>query len=50
MSKEKPEEIFPVFDQIINRQDKEKLLKQKAKVIWLTGLFRLGQNNYWRIA
>ncbi len=43
MSKEKPEEIFPVFDQIINRQDKEKLLKQKAKVIWLTGLSGSGK-------
>ena len=36
-------QIFPVFDQIINRKDKEKLLKQKAKVIWLTGLSGSGK-------
>jgi len=43
MSEEKPKEIFPVFDQIINRSDKEKLLKQRAKVIWLTGLSGSGK-------
>ncbi|NJO90970.1 MAG: adenylyl-sulfate kinase [Chloroflexia bacterium] len=43
MSKAEPKEIFPVFDQIINRRDKEKLLRQKAKVIWLTGLSGAGK-------
>lgn len=43
MSKEHSKEIYPVFDQIINRSDKEKLLKQKAKVIWLTGLSGAGK-------
>ncbi|MDF1547210.1 MAG: adenylyl-sulfate kinase [Bacteroidales bacterium] len=43
MSKDHSEEIYPVFDQIINRSDKEKLLKQKAKVIWLTGLSGAGK-------
>ncbi|RLD65705.1 MAG: adenylyl-sulfate kinase [Bacteroidetes bacterium] len=43
MSKENPNQIFPVFDQIINRKDKETLLKQKAKVIWLTGLSGSGK-------
>ena len=37
------ENIFPVFEQIINRAQKEKLLKQKAKVIWLTGLSGSGK-------
>lgn len=36
-------EIFPVFDQIVSRKDKETLLKQKAKVIWLTGLSGSGK-------
>lgn len=36
-------QIFPVFDQIINREDKESLLKQKAKVVWLTGLSGSGK-------
>ncbi len=43
MSKENLNQIFPVFDQIINRKDKEKLLKQNAKVIWLTGLSGSGK-------
>lgn len=43
MNKENQNQIFPVFDQIINRKDKEKLLKQKAKVIWLTGLSGSGK-------
>lgn len=43
MKKENNNQIFPVFDQIINREDKEKLLKQKAKVIWLTGLSGSGK-------
>lgn len=43
MSKDHSEEIYPVFDQIINRSDKEKLLNQKAKVIWLTGLSGAGK-------
>jgi adenylylsulfate kinase len=29
---------FPIIDQIIQRQEKERFLSQRAKVIWLTGL------------
>jgi len=43
MNTEKSQHIYPVFDQIINRADKEKLLNQKAKVIWLTGLSGAGK-------
>ena len=32
------ENIFPVFDKIISKEKKEKLLNQKGKVVWLTGL------------
>jgi len=36
-------EIFPVFDKIISKKQKETLLKQNAKVIWLTGLSGSGK-------
>jgi adenylylsulfate kinase len=35
--------LHPVFKQILNRPDKEKLLNQKAKVIWMTGLSGAGK-------
>ncbi len=35
--------IFPVFNKIVQREEKEKLLKQKAQVIWLTGLSGSGK-------
>jgi adenylylsulfate kinase len=38
-----PTNIYPVFDQILTRQDKEKLLRQHSKVIWLSGLSGAGK-------
>jgi len=35
--------IYPVFAQILSREEKEKKLKQKAKVIWFTGLSGSGK-------
>lgn len=35
--------IHPVFNKILNRPDKEKLLNQHARVIWLTGLSASGK-------
>ena len=35
--------IHPVFDQILNRPDKEKLLNQHSRVIWMTGLSGSGK-------
>jgi adenylylsulfate kinase len=35
--------IYPEFDKIINRDIKEKVLKQKAKVLWFTGLSGSGK-------
>jgi len=35
--------IFPVFHRIIKRADKEDRLKQKARVIWFTGLSGAGK-------
>ena len=41
--KEARENIFTIFDDILKREDKEKLLNQKAKVIWMTGLSGSGK-------
>jgi adenylylsulfate kinase len=35
--------IYPVFDQIISRSEKEKRLNQRSKVIWFTGLSGSGK-------
>ncbi|MCP4550737.1 MAG: adenylyl-sulfate kinase [Bacteroidetes bacterium] len=37
------ENIFPVFDQLLNRRDKEKVINQRSKVIWFTGLSGSGK-------
>jgi adenylylsulfate kinase len=39
----KAENIHPVFDQILKREDKERLLRQHSKVIWCTGLSGAGK-------
>lgn len=36
--------IHPVFEKILQRSDKEKLLNQHSKVIWLTGLSGSGKS------
>ena len=41
--KDQNNNIFPVFDKILKREDKERLLRQKAKVIWMTGLSGAGK-------
>ncbi len=41
--KQKENNIYPVFDKILKRSDKEKLLKQRSKVIWMTGLSGSGK-------
>jgi len=41
--KQKEKHIYPVFDKILKRSDKEKLLKQRSKVIWMTGLSGSGK-------
>ncbi len=43
MSKEKTH-IHPIFDQLLQRSDKEELLKQRAVVLWLTGLSGSGKS------
>lgn len=39
----KENNIYPVFHRILQREDKERLLKQRAKVIWMTGLSGAGK-------
>lgn len=36
--------IHPIFDSILQRKDKESLLKQKSVVIWMTGLSGSGKS------
>jgi adenylylsulfate kinase len=38
------ENIHPIFHRLLQRSDKESLLKQRAKVIWLTGLSGSGKS------
>ena len=38
------EHIYPIFDQILARSDKEKQLNQHAKVVWFTGLSGSGKS------
>jgi adenylylsulfate kinase len=37
------ENIFPVYHEILGRSEKEQFLKQRSKVIWLTGLSGAGK-------
>jgi adenylylsulfate kinase len=37
-------DIYPVFDWILMRRSKEKLLNQRAKVIWMSGLSCAGKS------
>lgn len=39
----KSDEIYPVFNEILQRQDKERYLNQRSRVIWLTGLSGSGK-------
>ena len=41
--KEAKGNLFPIFDDILQKEDKEKLLQQNAKVIWMSGLSGSGK-------
>jgi len=41
--KEEKENIFTIFDDILQREEKEELLNQKSKVVWMTGLSGSGK-------
>jgi adenylylsulfate kinase len=36
--------IHPIFDRLLTRQDREQVLNQKAKVLWFTGLSGSGKS------
>jgi len=36
--------IHPIFDRLLTRDDKEKRLKQKSKVLWMTGMSGSGKS------
>lgn len=41
----KPEKnIFPIYDKLLDRNSKEQLLQQRAKVLWFTGLSGSGKS------
>ena len=41
----KPENnIFPIYDKLLDRNSKEQLLQQRAKVLWFTGLSGSGKS------
>lgn len=40
----KSKHIHPIFDQLVQRKEKEDFLNQKAKIIWLTGLSGSGKS------
>ena len=42
--------IYPVFDQLVSRESKERLLNQHARVIWFTGLSGSGKTTLARDA
>ncbi len=42
--------IYPIFDTILSQADKETLLKQKGKVIWMVGLSGSGKSTLARAA
>ncbi|MDO5572042.1 MAG: adenylyl-sulfate kinase [Bacteroidales bacterium] len=38
------ENIYPIFDRTLTKEDREKLLNQRSKVIWFTGLSGSGKS------
>ncbi|MEL6656774.1 MAG: adenylyl-sulfate kinase [Bacteroidota bacterium] len=38
------ENIHPIFDRLVNREEREQRLQQKARVFWLTGLSGSGKS------
>lgn len=40
----RPEHIYPLFDKALQRGEKEQLLEQRSKVVWMTGLSGSGKS------
>lgn len=41
---EKQNNIYPIFDKMMTREDKERLLKQRSVMVWFTGLSGSGKS------
>lgn len=39
-----PENVYPIFDRMLGREDKEKLLHQRGVMLWFTGLSGSGKS------
>lgn len=39
-----PSHIHPIFDRLLQRDDRERFLRQRSKVIWITGLSGSGKS------
>ena len=44
MNNTKPNNIYPIFDRMLGREDKEALLKQRSVMVWFTGLSGSGKS------
>ena len=42
--KENQKHIYPIFDKMLTRMDKERLLKQHGLMLWFTGLSGSGKS------
>lgn len=45
-----PENIHPIFDRLVSREEREQFFNQKAKVFWLTGLSGSGKSTIGQLA
>jgi len=43
MPQQEASNLFPIFDKVVDRENKEALLKQRGTVIWMTGLSGSGK-------
>ena len=39
-----PNHVYPIFDRMMSRADKEELLHQKGLMVWFTGLSGSGKS------
>lgn len=44
MNNTQPNNIYPIFDRMLGREDKEALLKQRSVMVWFTGLSGSGKS------
>lgn len=44
MNNTQPNNIYPIFDRMLGREDKEVLLKQRSVMVWFTGLSGSGKS------